>query len=226
MIKHFDENEVNMQLDPEEQLKYIPYPVFTWWKVDQRPIVTRYLRGLATPIDYFSALFTDAILDHICLATGDVVHDGITESLTVNQLKRYFGQELMRGYVGLRDVKLLWTEAPISIDYPNKENRLWKNHWFAISANIAFDSEYVHDALVERFKLHLVPGYNVTIDEIRIPCAHELCPYKNHNRAKPDVWAIESKSLHAENGYLLDSFTPVKTIHLPRPRRSFNLLSG
>jgi hypothetical protein len=105
-------------------------------------------------------------------------------------------------------MQMLWTTSPISITYPNKENGLWKNHWFAVSANLSFDSKYVHDALVERFKLHLVPGYNVTVDEIRIPCAHEGCPFKNHNRAKPDVWAIESKSLHAENGYLLDFVYP------------------
>jgi hypothetical protein len=73
---------------------------------------------------------------------------------------------------------------------------------------------------VERYKLHLIPGYNVCIDEIRIPCTHEECKFKQHNQQKPDVWAIESKSLHANNGYLLDFIYPLDD-KKPTPRESF-----
>jgi hypothetical protein len=47
------------------------------------------------------------------------------------------------------------------------------------------------------------------VDELRIPVQHESCPFKNHNVKKPDPWAIESKSLHANNGFLLDFTFPL-----------------
>jgi len=74
--------------------------------------------------------------------------------------------------------------------------------------------------LVGQFQRYVVPGYNVTVDELRIPCHHELCAQKNHNRDKPDIWAIESKSLHAENGYLFDFINPVLD---PLPSPSFSV---
>ncbi len=114
---------------------------------------------------------------------------------------------------------MMWEDDEISIDYPGKQDILPKNTWFAISGNMNFDPTTVHKCLIEEYKLHLVPGYNVTIDEIRIPCHHEACAYKNHNRDKPDIWAIESKSMHAENGYLIDFINPCQK-KIPTPKEA------
>ncbi len=143
----------------------------------------------------------------------------ISKKLTPEDLRKFIGLEVMRGIIGVRNAKMLWSKSEITISYPGKENSLAKNHWFAISHALNFNPNLIHSTLVEHFKLYLVPGYNVTIDEIRIPCHHENCPLKNHNRDKPDVWAIESKSMHAENGYLVDFINPVQD-KVPTPKEA------
>ena len=75
-----------------------------------------------------------------------------------------------------------------------------------ISSKLNFNPEWLHSKLVDMFKFHLVPGYN----ELRIPVTHEECMFKSRNREKPDIWPVESKSLHAENNYLLDFINPFR----------------
>jgi hypothetical protein len=101
-----------------------------------------------------------------------------------------------------------------------KQKILPKNNWFAISNGLRFKPEQVHSELIRQYKYHVIPGYNVCIDEIRIPCTHESCPFKQHNMNKPDPWAIESKSLHADNGYLLDFICPTLS-NRPTPKEAF-----
>ena len=191
----------------------------------RKPPLALHLNNLDTPLLFFRALFSDEIVDHICSETGLIHHDEKNEPLSRTHLFKYFGQELIRGYLGIRDIRHLWSTGEISISYPKKNSGLWKNHWYAISAGISVDLEYVHKLLVERFKFYLMPGFHVTIDEIRIPCSHEACPFKNHNRDKPDIWAIESKSLHAENGYLVDFIYPCQQ-KVPTPSESLFHFAG
>jgi hypothetical protein len=180
----------------------------------------RFISNLKSPIEFLNILFIDEILEHICEKTGRLYFDKISKKLRPDQLRLFIGLELMRGFIGIRNMKMMWgTFEEIEIKYPGKENALTKNHWFSISNNLNFDPKWVHSKLVEAFKLHLIPGYHVTIDEIRIPCTNESCPYKNHNRDKPDIWAIESKSLHAQNGYLVDFINPCQD-QVPTPRDS------
>jgi hypothetical protein len=102
----------------------------------------------------------------------------------------------------------MFTDSSNSILHPRKENSLPRKICFDMSNGIDFDLNLVYQLLVSRFQYHLVPGFHVTIDELRIPCHHESCSFKSHNRDKPDIWPIESKSLHADNGYLLDFINP------------------
>lgn len=216
---HFRKNKDNRQLPPEDRLKYISNPEFVWWKVPKKRLTPRFDRNFKTPLEYFNALWNDEILDHICATTGPLTFDHQTKNLTRDDLKKYFGLELMRGYIGLANIESLWSTGEITIDYPGKMSSLTKNHWFAISHALNFEPSFLHKKLTDLFKLHLVPGYNVTVDEIRIPSRHADCPFKNHNRDKPDTWAIESKSLHADNGYLLDFINPVQE-KIPTPKEA------
>jgi hypothetical protein len=86
----------------------------------------------------------------------------------------------------------MWRTEGIVISYPEKGAQLGRDHWFALSNGIDFDPAIVHQKLIALYQRHVVPGFHVTVDEIRIPCHHEACPFKNHNRDKPDIWAVES----------------------------------
>lgn len=219
LARHFRTDETNRRLPKDDQLKYISNPEFVWWKVTQKPITPRFIHKFKEPYDFLRALFTDEILDHICAMTEPLKFYHQTKKLTPDDLRRFIGQEVMRGYLGIRNIKNMWSSGEIEISYPGKSNSLSENHWFAISSHLNFEPQFVHAKLTGLYKLHLVPGYNVTIDEIRIPCHHEQCPVKNHNRDKPDIWAIESKSLHAENGYLVDFINPIANV-VPTPKES------
>ncbi len=219
LTQYFRQCKENNELPRQDRLSYIPYPTFIWWSVQERKITPRFIGEFTSPVHYFEALWTDEIMRHICHETGLITHDSKVEKLTPHMVKMFLGQELIRGYIGVTNMRLLWSTKSIIIDYPGKANALWKNHWFAISNELNFDPAFIHRLLIDRFKLHLVPGYNVTVDEIRIPCTHESCSFKNHNRQKPDVWAVESKSLHADNGYLLDFIYPCQE-KVPTPSES------
>ncbi len=179
----------------------------------------RFIYPFKDPVQFLQALWTDDIINHICERTGQIKFNSKQQFIKPNDLRRFFGLEMMRGYLGIRNIEHLWSVEDIVIEYPYKENSLPKNHYYAISNALNYDPNFVHQILVENFKRYLIPGYNITVDEIRIPCHHESCPFKNHNRDKPDVWAIESKCMHAENGYLLDFINPIQN-QIPTPAES------
>lgn len=200
---------MNQELEEEYRLKYIQHPELVWFNFRKSKLDIRFTRDFKAPIDYFNSLFTDDIIAHICKNTGDFKLNGKRSVLSPNDLRKFFALELMRGIIGVRNVKHMWSSKGIVIDYPQKEHSLGKNHWFAISSSLNFDPTYVHEKLNERYQHHVVPGFDVTIDEVRIPSHHYMNPKKNHNRDKPDIWAIESKTLHADNGYLVAFTNPV-----------------
>jgi hypothetical protein len=172
LTDHFAQNQDNLSLPPEDQLQYINYPHLIWWRVDFKDVTARNIRDFEQPIDFFNALFDKSILNHIAKKTGTIVHNHFKSQVTQVDLKKFFGVELMRGYVGVRNIEMLWSQGEFQVSYPNKENALPKNHWFALSNNIVYDPKKIHKKLVDLFKKFVVPGYNVTVDEVRIPCAH------------------------------------------------------
>lgn len=219
LAQHFLSNKANLELPEKDRFKFISHPTFVWWDITKKPIISRFLSDFKQPIQFFRALLNDQILTHIVTKTGIMHYDNMKSRLNNDMLLKFIGLELMRGYIGIRNMEMMWEVEEFSIDYPGKEAILNKNLWFAISGNLNFDTDEVHKRLIEQYKRHLVPGYNVTIDEIRIPCHHEACSFKNHNRDKPDIWAIESKSMHAENGYLIDFINPCQK-KVPTPKEA------
>jgi hypothetical protein len=209
--QHFRHDKSNRALPPNDRLKYISQPTFYWCRAFQKKPAALNIRNFRAPLDFLRALFTDAIIDNICETTEPLTYDNCCVQLTKEMFFKFIGMELMRGVIGVRNVKNMWTveggDRPVIL-YPGRGNALAKNHWFAISYNLDYDASFVHSLLVGNFKLHMHPGFHVTVDELRIPCHHVDCPLKSHNRDKPDIWAIESKCLHAENGYLLDFVNP------------------
>lgn len=160
-------------------------------------------------MDFFNCLWTQEIVGHICDKTGDFLCNKKQRALTPTTLNIFLGMELIRGISGIRSVEYLFAKEGFCLNFPFKERCLSRNCWYAVSSSLAFDPFLVHTLLVDRFKVHLVPGTHLCVDELRIPIQHESCPFKNHNVKKPDPWAIESKSLHANNGYLLDFVFPI-----------------
>jgi len=219
LLAHFANNSSNLKLRPEDQLSFISYPVFVWSNPHIKDPSSRHVGDFKLPLDYFDAMWSEWIVNHLCQNIKPFYLNKVLTKVTPSHVYRLLGQELMRGYIGVRNIKDMWGDGEISISHPCKENQLPKNLFFALSSRMDFKPKVVHKLLVDAFKLHLVPGFNVTVDEIRIPCSHETCPIKNHNRAKPDIWAIESKSLHAENGYLLDFIDPCQK-KIPTPSES------
>jgi hypothetical protein len=187
--------------------------------VNKKPTIHRNIRNFQEPIEFFRALWTREILVNVCASTKTFKIKEKRKKLTPEILEKFFGLELMRGYLGIRNIAHLWTTEEITISYPGKETALTRDQFYAISKCLNFEPSVVHEILVARFKLHIVPGYHVTVDELRIPCHHEKCPEKNHNRDKPDIWAIESKSLHADNSYLVDFVNPIQK-NIPTPTES------
>lgn len=185
----------------------------------QKPVTLRFVRDFKEPIQFLKCLLSEEIMNHICNKTNPLHFNKKEFKLSPNILLKFIGLELMRGYIGLRNIEMMWNDNEFSITYPGKEFALYRKMWFAISKNLNFDPAVVHRSLVEEYKLHLVPGYNVTIDEVRIPCHHEECPFKTKNRDKPDIWAIESKTMHAENGYLIDFVNPCQD-KVPTPKET------
>jgi hypothetical protein len=177
-------------------------------KLHKKETNGRFLRDFKAPMDFLNALWTDTIVSHICASTQKFYVRGKQVKLTPDQLRKFIGLELMRGVIGIRNLEYMWRTEEIIIQYPGKENSLSKALWYKVSATLSFDPNWLHEKLTTNFQTFLVPGYNILIDEIRIPVGHEDCPVKNHNRDKPDIWAIESKSMHADNGYLIDFINP------------------
>lgn len=126
----------------------------------------------------------------------------------------------MRGRIGLTNIDMMWSTGDFSVEFPGKAHQLPKNHYYAIASGLDYDPSTLHSMLRESFQAALVPGYFVCIDEIRIPATHYACPYKKYNNKKPDVWAIESKSLHDSSRYLFDFINPVQE-KVPTPGESF-----
>lgn len=225
---HFRHDRANRALPKNDRLKYISHPAFYWCRAIQKKPAALNVRDFRSPLDFVMALFSDSIIDNICATTAPLSYNNRRAKLTRKQFWKFIGMEVMRGYIGVRNIENMWTreggDRPVIL-FPGKENSLTKNQWFAVSNNLDFDVSLVHSLLVENFKLHLHPGFHVTVDELRIPCHHEKCPAKSHNRDKPDIWAIESKCLHAENGYLLDFINPILP-NVPTPTETVFQFAG
>lgn len=209
LFEHFETNVDNLQLDEDDQFEYISYPVFVRNMKESKEDVPRFISNFREPVQFLQCLWTHEIMEHICEETGVFKCDKKDCRLPVNDLKVFLGMELIRGISGIRNVKYLFGADGITLDFPHKEKCMTRNYWFAVSSALSFDALFVHTSLVERFKSHLVPGDHLCVDELRIPIQHQSCPFKNHNVKKPDPWAIESKSLHANNGFLLDFVFPL-----------------
>ncbi len=216
---HFRQDKTNLALPEEDRLKYISNPEYVWWNVLKKKPTHRFIHKFTKPIEFFFALWNDVIINHICDTTEVLTYNHIRRKLNKQDVLVFLGMELTKGFIGMRNSKYFWGENDVEVSFPFKDKILTKNYYFSIARSLNFDPEFVHKALIDAFKLYLIPGYNMTIDELRIPCHHEGCPFKNHNNDKPDIWAIESKSLHAENGYLLDFINPIQN-NLPTPSQS------
>jgi Transposase IS4 len=144
--------------------------------------------------------------------------------LTVDVLKRFFGTILMKGVIGRVSIEDFYLEKFFSLAFEGKSELLPRDMFFEISGNLVYDLKAIYDVLLANFQRHMCPGYYVTIDEIRIPSRHYDCEEKKYNPKKPDVWAIESKSLHDSSKYLLHFIYPLGD-NIPTPKESVILFS-
>jgi hypothetical protein len=221
---HFCENPKNAALPEDDKLQFVSHPTYIWYKIERKETIFRFIGNFCTAVNYIEALFHSDIIEHICAKTNLLLFNNKKKKLTPTDFYKFIGLELMRGYIGIVNIEHMWSEGEIQILYPGKDSQLQKNYYFSISNGLDYDPSFVHNNLITLFQHHVVPGYHVTIDEIRIPCHHEGCPYKNHNRDKPDIWAIESKSIHSDNGYLLDFINPCQE-NIPTPHDSVILFT-
>ena len=125
----------------------------------------------------------------------------------------------MKGVIGLRSVDDFYSEKLFTVEFPSKVSLLPKDIFYEVSANLDIDLKSVYDLLIGSFQAHMCPGYWTAIDEIRIPSRHYDCTIKKYNLKKPDVWAIESKSLHDSTSYLLHFIYPLSD-PVPTPKQS------
>ncbi len=135
-----------------------------------------------------------------------------SQTITISLLKRYFGGIIIRGTIGCCSFKDLYGYGPVTLNLPENWNLVPRNVFHDISTKMVFNETNlltIHTGLVDNFQKFLVPGTHTCIDEIRIPSRHYKNEVKKYNCKKPDVWAIESKSLNDSTGYLLDFGFPL-----------------
>lgn len=132
-----------------------------------------------------------------------------TKVLDLETLQKFFANILFAGNIGINNMKQLWNKKPFEISWPHKKKILSQDKFFQLTSNMQFKLKDIFNRLLTNFTSHILPSSNLCIDEIRIPVRHYKCDSKKYNIKKPDVWAVESKSLHDENGYLIKMSWPL-----------------
>lgn len=171
------------------------------------------------PTDFFSIMWDDQIWQSLVGEKNFTPKARATPYLDVPVMKRFFGQILMKGVIGLVSSDDFHKEELFSVEFEGKSQLLPRNVFSEISGNLIFDPKLIYDILLGNFQRHVIPGYYVTIDEVRIPSRHYQCDVKKYNPKKPDVWAIESKCLNDSSKYLLHFIYPLSE-SVPTPKES------
>lgn len=189
--------------------KYIPYPVFTsvFKQIQDEAILgTKH----DTHLSYYFHQIWSGIWD-LLLPTVPELRRIDRKKIGQIHLKKLFGGFLMRGCLGCKNYKDLYGLGPEPVKYSFFDDLLPRNLVHELCNNLQLDDQLmstIHQVLTSNFKRLFVPGTYLTIDEIRIPCRHFKCAQKKYNVKKPDVWAVESKSLNDLCGYLYDFTDP------------------
>lgn len=217
--KHFADKEV-LALS-KTRWKYVPYPNFMPWSFEKKKTTFLGVIGLTQPHEFLDRLWDDSLWDLIANRSATQLSCR-ARLITLADIRKYFAMILFRGIIGLVSYKDLWASDYFHIETELRQYFLPKNVFDEISMKMEFPALEVHRHLVSQFKNHCVPSYWVTVDELRIPARHFKCEEKQYNNKKPDVWAVESKSLHDESRYLLDFIYPFNDgpTSKPSPRDS------
>jgi len=138
--------------------------------------------------------------------------------ITGEEICRYFGMIAIFSIYNCCDIKQYFHEGEGTINYPGKQNALGQSRFFNIGKHLRFHITTLHKLLHQSFSAHLIPGTYLTVNEIRIKCYKEGCPFIHYNPLKADKQALESLSLHDQSGYLLafthpcEDITPYKAL--------------
>jgi len=167
------------------------------------------MRNCNTPVDIFNKLWNEEIWRIFDSEKCVVLRRFKSNEKSLTLVKRFFGLILMKSVIGLVAIEDFWDQKLFTVEFEGKEDIISKEHYFDVTSTLEVDYNKLHETLVLNFKRHMQPGFNVCIDEIRIPARHYECEIKKYNLKKPDVWAIESKSIHDSSSYLLDFTNPM-----------------
>jgi hypothetical protein len=72
--------------------------------VKKKETIYRFIGTYSTPMEFMNVMFDVDIINHICDSTDPFSFGNSTKKLTPRDFYKFIGQELMRGYIGLRNV--------------------------------------------------------------------------------------------------------------------------
>ena len=158
-------------------------------------------------LELFNQLFGDEIIKHLLAHTNSNISAKNEPKLMKEEIYKYFGHLLMLSVLHLPNYDLLFTNEPIKICYPGRENGLSLHRWKFIHQNISGSALKLKTYLVNSFMAARGPGTVLVIDESRIPARtkkeqHLLL----YNPSKPEKWAIEMFTM-CDSGNYWHNFT-------------------
>jgi hypothetical protein len=185
----------------------------------KKPTAVVQVNKITTPTQFFSLMWNEAIWASLLGDKNFKSKARKQDYLSVDVLKRFFGTILMKGVIGMVSTDDFYKEDFFSLEFDGKSEILPRNIFYEISGNLIFGPKSIYSLLLQNFQRHLIPGYYLTIDEVRIPSRQYECENKKYNPKKPDVWAIESKCLNDSSRYLLHFIYPLGE-DVPTPKES------
>lgn len=147
-------------------------------------------------------MWSSKILHYLVGSTNIKLIGTKTSKVTIEEVRKYFGQVCIFGVLKLSEIADLWSTEGIVITYPGKEFGLSKNRWKFLNTHLEFNISVLHSLLLLAFKSHLIPSTFVTIDEVRISAHHKMCDHLHYNPKKPAKWAVESFCVNDSSSYL------------------------
>lgn len=130
------------------------------------------------------------------------------DKISIQELCRFFGQEIIFMVYGLSEIHDLWARGKYAFQYAGKEAGLPRSRWQWINSHMKFSAKTLQQKLLLLWQHHAIPSTLLTCDESRIPAKQKEEKLIEFNPKKPARWALQSYTLTTQERYLFDFTLP------------------